>query len=107
MPATDEKEKSPGRIAYYSGDDRKENPPPRSIVQNLLYDCTIIIKSIFEGGILSGLRGGGNSFSSPNEPPSVRKHVSYWCQSIGLWGCENCRLKGDRFDMHRGVCRGK
>jgi len=111
-PTADEKEKSPSRITYYDVDDWKEIPPPRSVIQNLVYDYTINKKSIFEGGILTGLRGGGNSFSSPNEPPStgdnsVRKHVPYWCQSIGLWGCQNCRLKGDRFDMHGGVCRGK
>ena len=44
----DEKEKSPGRC----DEDKKENPPPRSAINNVLYDC-IIHKTIFQGGILS------------------------------------------------------
>jgi hypothetical protein len=44
----DEKEKSPGRC----DEDKKENPPPRSAINNVLYDC-IVHKTIFQGGILS------------------------------------------------------
>jgi hypothetical protein len=51
----DEKEKSPGRITSYNENDRKENPPPRSTHNNLVYDC-IIHKTITRSHRLQYMR---------------------------------------------------
>jgi hypothetical protein len=92
--------------------DKKEMPPPRSATNNLLYDYIIqktLISRPFSFPL--SIRGGGNSFLSSNEPcgmedNALRKHNPYWNPGMGLWGCENWKQKGDRFDMHDSVCRG-
>jgi hypothetical protein len=35
-----------------------------------------------------------------------KEHSLYWSPNMGKWGCNDCKQKGDRFDM-QGVCRGK
>ena len=103
----DEKEKNPTRIhnpilllSYYSMLNKKIN-------------CC----RDFSFSSNESLRGGENSFPSFNEPQvqaqssfpgnAIKKHTPYWSRGIGLWSCENCKRKGDRFDMHDGVCTGK
>jgi hypothetical protein len=104
--------------------DEKENHPPRSTNNPilLLSYYSMINKKInsykdFSFSSIDPLRGGENSFPSFNEPQvqaqssfpdnGIKKHTPYWSPDIGLWSCENCKRKGDRFDMHDGVCRGK
>ena len=54
------------------------------------------------------LRGGQNSLRSnpDNVIQESKKHNLYWSASMGKWGCNDCKQKGDRFDM-QGACKGK
>jgi len=103
-------------------DEKEKNSPRMHNPILLLSYYSMLNKKInccrdFSFSSNESLRGGENSFPSFNEPQvqaqssfpgnAIKKHTPYWSRGIGLWSCENCKRKGDRFDMHDGVCTGK
>ncbi len=90
--------------------DCKEKCTPRSHTN----PSSTIIKNKIKYGENSydspSLRGGENSLQSNcnetiEDNTITNKHKKYWMANIGIWGCENCKVKGDRFDL-QGECKG-